>query len=65
MLDSWITFGQSCINYNGVLKTEKKDPLGITLTEMNHLDKIMNEKFALTYNQHKEVRKELATIKHK
>ena len=50
---------------NGVLKTEKKDPLGITLTEMNHLDKIMDEKFALTYNQHKEIRKELATIKHK
>ncbi|MDD5159860.1 MAG: hypothetical protein PHI47_07420 [Sulfuricurvum sp.] len=29
-------------------RTEKKDPFGITLTEMNHLDKIMDESFALS-----------------
>jgi hypothetical protein len=30
------------------VRTEKKDPFGITLTEMNHLDKVMDESFLLT-----------------
>lgn len=30
------------------VRTEKKDPFGITLTEMNHLDKIMDESFVLS-----------------
>lgn len=30
------------------VRTEKKDPFGITLTEMNHLDKVMDESFVLT-----------------
>lgn len=30
------------------VRTEKKDPFGITLTEMNHLDKVMDESFVLS-----------------
>lgn len=30
------------------VRTEKKDPFGITLTEMNHLEKIMDESFVLS-----------------
>jgi hypothetical protein len=40
---------------SGVGKTEKKDPFGITLTEMNHLDKVMDESFALTLSEHGEI----------
>jgi hypothetical protein len=43
----------------------KKDPLGITLTEMNHLDKMMDESFGLTLEQHREIEKMLKTIAHK
>ncbi|MDD2828084.1 MAG: hypothetical protein PHW18_00765 [Sulfuricurvum sp.] len=50
---------------NGVSKVVKKDPLGITLTEMNHLDKMMDESFVLTLEQHREIEKKLATITHK
>jgi hypothetical protein len=50
---------------NGIAKVAKKDPLGITLTEMNHLDKIMDEGFALTIDQHREIEKTLKTITHK
>ncbi len=49
----------------GVAKVAKKDPLGITLTEMNHLDKMMDESFVLTLDQHCEIEKTLKTITHK
>ncbi|HEX5709983.1 MAG TPA: hypothetical protein VFX68_01455 [Sulfuricurvum sp.] len=49
----------------GVVKVAKKDPLGITLTEMNHLDKMMDDGFALTLDQHGEIEKTLKTITHK
>lgn len=49
----------------GVSKTEKKDPFGITLTEMNHLDKVMDETFLLTLAEHGELQELLSTIKHK
>ncbi len=50
---------------SGIAKVAKKDPLGITLTEMNHLDKMMDESFALTLDQHNEIEKTLKTIMHK
>jgi hypothetical protein len=36
-------------------KVAKKDPFGITLTEMNHLDKVMDQDFGLTLEQHQEL----------
>jgi hypothetical protein len=36
---------------NSTVRTEKKDPFGITLTEMNHLDKVMDESFVLTLSE--------------
>ncbi|MGZ5207770.1 MAG: hypothetical protein ACXWB0_02035 [Sulfuricurvum sp.] len=50
---------------DGAVKVAKKDPLGITLTEMNHLDKMMDESFVLTLEQHGEIEKILKTITHK
>lgn len=50
---------------NGSSKTEKKDPFGITLTEMNHLDKVMDDSFLLSLQEHTELQKLMATIKHK
>ncbi|MFH0710722.1 MAG: hypothetical protein V2A75_10995 [Pseudomonadota bacterium] len=50
---------------SGIAKVAKKDPLGITLTEMNHLDKMMDESFVLTLEQHGEIEKMLKTITHK
>jgi hypothetical protein len=45
-------------------KVVKKDPLGITLTEMNHLDKMMDGHFALSLAQHGAIEITLTTIKH-
>lgn len=50
---------------NGVSKVVKKDPLGITLTEMNHLDKMMDESFALTLDQYQKIESTLKTVTHK
>lgn len=50
---------------DGIAKTVKKDPLGITLTEMNHLDKAMDESFHLTLEQLREIQNTLSTITHK
>lgn len=45
-------------------KVMKKDPFGITLTEMNHLDKVMDESFRLTLDQHARLETLLRTITH-
>jgi hypothetical protein len=50
---------------DGNARAIKKDPLGITLTEMNHLDKAMDESFYLSLDQLREVQKTLSTITHK
>lgn len=50
---------------DGIAKAVKKDPLGITLTEMNHLDKAMDESFHLTLEQLREIQNTLSTITHK
>lgn len=50
---------------SGGVKTEKKDPFGITLTEMNHLDKVMDESFVLSLSEHTALYKLLSTTKHK
>jgi len=50
---------------SGIGKTEKKDPFGITLTEMNHLDKVMDESFALSLGEHTQLKELLSTLKHK
>lgn len=50
---------------SGVGKTEKKDPFGITLTEMNHLDKVMDESFHLTLEDHNEIEKQITATRHK
>lgn len=50
---------------DGIAKAVKKDPLGITLTEMNHLDKAMDESFYLTLEQLREIQNTLSTITHK
>lgn len=50
---------------NGVNKIVKKDPFGITLTEMNHLDKMMGNEFALNIDQHDRLEKLIGTIRHK
>lgn len=49
----------------GGSKIIKKDPFGITLTEMNHLDKMMDESFVLSLDQHKRLEELIATIRHK
>ena len=49
---------------DGVAKVAKKDPLGITLTEMNHLDKMMDGHFALSLAQHRAIETTLSSIKH-
>lgn len=49
----------------GTPKVAKKDPLGITITEMNHLDKMMDDGFALTLEEHREIEETLSTITHK
>lgn len=46
------------------VKVVKKDPLGITLTEMNHLDKMMDGHFALSLAQHSAIETTLSSIKH-
>ena len=45
-------------------KVTKKDPFGITLTEMNHLDKVMDGQFALTLDQHKELETIISNLTH-
>ncbi|HEX5624209.1 MAG TPA: hypothetical protein VFX57_07205 [Sulfuricurvum sp.] len=50
---------------DGVGKAAKKDPLGITLTEMNHLDKVMDDSFHLTMDQLRSIHETLQTITHK
>lgn len=50
---------------DGTARAIKKDPLGITLTEMNHLDKAMDDSFLLSMDQLLDVQKALATITHK
>lgn len=45
-------------------KVTKKDPFGITLTEMNHLDKVMDETFHLTLDKHAQIETILAKITH-
>lgn len=50
---------------SGSLKTEKKDPFGITLTEMNHLDKVMDESFLLSLEHHDAIQKAIGAIRHK
>lgn len=49
----------------GGAKIVKKDPFGITLTEMNHLDKVMDQSFLLSFDQHKRLEELIATIRHK
>ena len=49
---------------SGGSKVAKKDPFGITLTEMNHLDKVMDESFALTLEQHTELEKVISKLTH-
>lgn len=46
------------------VKVEKKDPLGITLTEMNHLDRAMDETLVYTLQQHQDLAKIVASLKH-
>lgn len=48
----------------GGSKVAKKDPFGITLTEMNHLDKVMDQTFLLTLKQHEALSKLLSKITH-
>lgn len=50
---------------SGVSKIVKKDPFGITLTEMNHLDKMMDESFLLTLDHHKRLEEVIGSIRHK
>ncbi len=50
---------------SGTSKTEKKDPFGITLTEMNHLDKVMDQSFLLSLDEHNEIEKQITAIRHK
>lgn len=50
---------------SGGVKTEKKDPFGITLTEMNHLDKVMDESFRLDLEQHKTLSDLIAAARYK
>lgn len=50
---------------NGVAKITKKDPLGITLTEMNHLDRVMKDDFFLTLAQFRQIEKTLRETTHK
>lgn len=47
------------------VKTEKKDPFGITLTEMNHLDRVMDESFRLTPAEHDAIAKTVSEIRYK
>lgn len=45
-------------------KVTKKDPFGITLTEMNHLDKVMDTSFCLTLEQHQKLAKLVDKLTH-
>lgn len=49
----------------GGVKTEKKDPFGITLTEMNHLEKVMDESFHLTLEHHNQILNLVNEMRHK
>ncbi len=49
---------------SGSSKVAKKDPFGITLTEMNHLDKVMDQSFAFTLAQHQELETILSKLTH-
>ncbi|MDD3769841.1 hypothetical protein E0765_11250 [Sulfuricurvum sp. IAE1] len=49
----------------GACKIVKKDPFGITLTEMNHLDRVMGDEFLLTPEQHSRLEALIPTIRHK
>ncbi|MGD9654819.1 MAG: hypothetical protein AB7U44_06445 [Sulfuricurvum sp.] len=49
---------------NGVSKVVKKDPFGITLTEMNHLDKVMDESFLYSLEQHKALERVVSKTTH-
>lgn len=49
----------------GVSKTVKKDPYGITLTEMNHLDRVMDESFMIDRERHDAIMNTIATIRYK
>lgn len=42
---------------DGVMSKEKKDPYGITVTEVYHTNKIMDEKFVLTMSDIKKIKK--------
>lgn len=48
----------------GGSKVTKKDPFGITLTEMNHLDKVMDTSFYLTLEQHQRLAKVVDKLTH-
>ena len=50
---------------DGSSKIVKKDPYGITLTEMNHLDRVMDENFRLSLEQHRKLSDLVAQIRHK
>jgi hypothetical protein len=45
-------------------KVTKKDPFGITLTEMNHLDKVMDNHFRITLDQHEQIETLLGKLTH-
>ncbi|MCI4407065.1 MAG: hypothetical protein JHC35_07260 [Sulfuricurvum sp.] len=45
-------------------KVTKKDPFGITLTEMNHLDKVMDQSFHLTLQQHEKLGHLISQLSH-
>jgi len=46
-------------------KVVKKDPYGITLTEMNHLDKVMGEQYSLTFEQHYQLNQIISSTRFK
>ncbi len=46
------------------VKTVQKDPYGITLTEMNHLNRFFDDGFYLTPSQHKEAKNIIDNLKH-
>jgi hypothetical protein len=49
---------------SGGSKVAKKDPFGITLTEMNHLDKVMDDTFLFTLEQHTKLENVLSKLTH-
>ena len=49
---------------NGI-KIEKKDPFGITLTEINHFERMMDESFRISLSSHQDLLKIVQQQRHK